>query len=451
MGYEGRTISNVPVLDEILKIRRQIADLMGFETYADFILDVKMAKNSKNALDFLYDLKEKLTPIGEAEKKVFLQMKKEEHAKRGWDFDNELYLWDYRYYDRLWTEQKLGLDDEKVKEYFPVNKVVPTILDIYRKLLSVNFYPIPKDSPEGKFWHEDVQGYAVWDHQDGKDGDFLGYMYLDLFPRENKYGHAAVWGLIPGFTKEDGTRSYPVVCMVANLAKPTPNRPALMKHSDVVTFFHEMGHAFHGLCSKTQIPRFHGTAVARDFVEAPSQMLENWCFIPEQLKEMSEHYETGEHLPDDLIEGIVKSKNANLGLFNLRQLFLGIFDMTMHTSKEDLDLSKLWCETREKVSLVSTDGEIVGGQSAFGHIAGGYEAGYYGYLYSQVFAADMFETIFAADAMSPASGMKYRNSILKPGGSRDEMDSLKEFLGREPNNEAFLKQLLSGAEPEAKL
>lgn len=116
----------------------------------------------------------------------------------------------------------------------------------------------------------------MWDHQDGKDGEFLGYMYLDLFPRENKYGHAAVWGLIPGWTKEDGSRSYPTVCMVANLAKPTPKRPALMKHSDVVTFFHEMGHAFHGLCSKTQFGRFHGTHVARDFVEAPSQMLENW-------------------------------------------------------------------------------------------------------------------------------------------------------------------------------
>jgi Zn-dependent oligopeptidase len=122
----------------------------------------------------------------------------------------------------------------------------------------------------------DAEAYAVWDHQDGKDGEFLGYMYLDLFPRENKYGHAAVWGLIPGWTKEDGGRSYPTVCMVANLAKPTPKRPALMKHSDVVTFFHEMGHAFHGLCSQTQFSRFHGTRVARDFVEAPSQMLENW-------------------------------------------------------------------------------------------------------------------------------------------------------------------------------
>ncbi|TXT07346.1 hypothetical protein VHUM_03066 [Vanrija humicola] len=447
LGYEGKTIKNAPVLDEVVKLRRKVAELLGFDNFADYILDIKMAKNSKNVLDFLNDLQEKLTPLGEAEKQKFLKVKKAEHEKRGLPVENELYLWDYRYYDRLTTERDLALDDNKVKEYFPVDKVVPTILDIYRQLLSVQFYPVPRDDEHGgKTWHKDAEAYAVWDApKDGKE-TFLGYMYLDLFPRENKYGHAAVWGLIPGYTKADGSRAYPTVCMVANLAKPTPTRPALMKHDDVVTFFHEMGHAFHGLCSATQFSRFHGTHVSRDFVEAPSQMLENWCWLPEQLKTMSEHYETHEHLPDDLIASIVKSKNLNQGLFNLRQLFFGLYDMTLHTSKDDLDLTKLWCDLREKTSLVSTDGEYVGGQSGFAHIVGGYAAGYYGYLYSLVFAADMFESVFSADPMNPANGLKYRAEILGPGGSRDEAESLRKFLGRDPNNKAFLKQLLSGAE-----
>ncbi|BEI82885.1 hypothetical protein CcaverHIS002_0307530 [Cutaneotrichosporon cavernicola] len=411
---------------------------------------IKMAKDSKTVMDFLNDLRTKLTPLGEAEKKNFLELKKEVHKEKGYAPDDELNLWDYRYYDRLWTERKLALDDEKVKEYFPVSKVVPTILDIYKQLLSVQFYPVPRDEEHGgNTWHNDAEAYAVWDHQDGKDTEFLGYMYLDLFPRENKYGHAAVWGLIPGWTKEDGGRSYPTVCMVANLAKPTPKRPALMKHSDVVTFFHEMGHAFHGLCSRTQFSRFHGTHVARDFVEAPSQMLENWCWLPEQLKSMSSHYETGESLPDDLIQSIVKSKNVNQGLFNLRQLFFGLYDMTLHTSKENIDQTKLWCDLRKDVSLVTTKGEYIGGQSGFAHIVGGYGAGYYGYLYSLVFAADMFETVFSKAPMSPENGMKYRNEILKVGGSRDEMDSLVALLGRKPTNDAFLRDLLGGAEGEA--
>lgn len=207
-----------------------------------------MAKDAKTVMAFLDDLEKKLKPVGEAERDKLLALKKKVHEKHGWAEDSDFNLWDYRYYDRLWTEQELALgeqrvkqqltaDDEKVKEYFPVSKVVPTILDIYKKLLSLEFYTIPKEQG-GEAWHDEVQSYAVWDKP---SGEFLGYMYLDLFPRENKYGHAAVWGLISGWTKDDGSRAYPVVCMVANLAKPTPKRPALMKHSDVVTFFVSLG------------------------------------------------------------------------------------------------------------------------------------------------------------------------------------------------------------------
>ncbi|KAI5478751.1 metallopeptidase MepB [Pseudohyphozyma bogoriensis] len=434
LGYEGKTIQNVPVLAEIVRLRRQVAALLGWDTYAGYVLDVKMAKKPERVFE---DLETKLKPLGEAEKKKLLELKKSVHLERGWPVEEELWLWDYRYYDRLFVERELNLDEEALKSYFSVSKVVPTILDIYRTLLGVKFFKVPRDEKHGgQTWHEDAEMYAVWDSK-GEDetGEFLGYMHLDLFPRENKYGHAAVWGLIPGWTAEDGTRNYPVVNMVANLAKATPTTPALMKHDSVVTFFHEFGHAFHGLCSKTQFARFHGTSVARDFVEAPSQMLEHWCWTKDQLKQMSSHYETGEPLSDELIANIIKSKNVNQGLFNLRQLFHGKYDMLVHTSKKDQDMTKLWVDLREKTSLVSTSGD-----------AGGYEAGYYGYLYSQAFSADMFKTVFKDDPMSPKNGAHYRKEILQPGGSREEMDSLVAFLGREPNNVAFLEDLMGSSE-----
>jgi len=228
--------------------------------------------------------------------------------------------------------------------------------------------------------------------------------------------------------------------MVANLAKPTTDKPALMRHDDVVTFFHEMGHVFHGLLSKTKYSRFHGTSVARDFVEAPSQMLENWCWEPKVLQQMSSHYQTKEPLPAELIEKIIKSRYVNIGLFYLRQLFFAKFDLKVHTDQVSEDYTQLWNTMREKISLVKHD-KVCPGQATFGHITGGYDAGYYGYTYSLVFAADMYATVFKADPLNPASGKLYRDKILCPGGSREELDSLKDFLNREPNSNAFLEEL----------
>jgi metallopeptidase MepB len=309
---------------------------------------------------------------------------------------------------------------------------------------------------DAKLWHPDVQFFSVWEKDAKDNNDFLGYTYLDLFPREGKYSHAAVWPIISGRLLEDGSRRYPVTAMVANLAKPTPTKPAIMRHDDVVTFFHEMGHVFHGLLSRTQFARFHGTSVARDFVEAPSQMLENWCWEPSVLKRMSSHYKTKEPLPDDLIQKLIKSRFVNAGLFNLRQIFFGTFDIEVHTdttgpkSESEKErgehYTRMWCDMREKISLVKTGDEITPGQGTFGHITGGYDAGYYGYLYSLVFSMDMYETVFAEDPMSPTAGKKYRDCILRPGGSRDETISLKEFLGREPSSKAFRDKILGGTQ-----
>ncbi|KAG0139858.1 hypothetical protein CROQUDRAFT_54131 [Cronartium quercuum f. sp. fusiforme G11] len=454
LGYESRTSMNVPILNKILDLRREASKILKKENWAEYILEPKMIKNAKSVYSFLNDLKNKINPIGSKELEILLNLKKNEVNEFNFNTSpNKFYVWDFRYYDRMYAEKTLDLKEDLVKEYFPVSKVVEVILETYQSLLSVKFFEV-KDA---KTWHPSASQWAVWESKAIEDGSandgkgFLGYMHLDIEPRENKYGHAAVWGLIPGYEKSNGLRNYPVCSMVANLAKETVNKPALLSHDSVVTFFHEMGHAFHQLCSKTKYARFHGTAVARDFVEAPSQMLENWCWTESQLLKMSQHYQRpNEKLPKDLIQKIINSRDLNSGLFNLRQIFFGMFDMHVHTiSTPDTDLSKTWCEMRKEISLVEDDGENAPGQSSFGHIVGFVDpAGYYGYLYSQSFSADMFATVFEDDPMSPISGQKYRKEILEPGGSRDEMESLKAFLGREPNNEAFMRRLLGHVRKE---
>ncbi|KAL0577646.1 metalloendopeptidase [Marasmius crinis-equi] len=461
-GHESRLDVNVPLLSKALDLRRKIASLLGYKTWADYITEVKMIKDAKGVFDFLDDLESKLRPVGVKDRETLLALKKKDHEELGLPFDGEFYIWDYRYYDRKFVETTLDLDDMVVKEYFPVLQVVPTILEIYQHLLGVRFEEIK----DGSTWHPDVQQFAVWEKDAKDESGFIGYCYLDLYPRASKYSHAAVWPLLAGYDKSDGKRSYPIAAMVANLAKPTPDKPALMRHDDVVTFFHEMGHVFHGLLSRTKFSRFHGTSVARDFVEAPSQMLENWCWEPKVLEKMSSHYETKKPLSSELIDKLIKSRYVNIGLFYLRQIFFAKFDIKVHTDQDPADYTELWSTMREKISLVKS-GKPCPGQGTFGHITGGYDAGYYGYTYSLVFAADMYgkklstkhvvsrniltivfaATVFKADPLDPERGQRYRDKILRPGGSREELDSLKDFLGRDPDSDAFIKEIFGGKVP----
>ncbi|TKA75884.1 hypothetical protein B0A49_03232, partial [Cryomyces minteri] len=279
------------------------------------------------------------------------------------------------------------------------------------------------------------------------------------------------FNLQPGYIDENGKRRYPATALVCNFSKPTPKKPSLLKHDEVVTLFHELGHGIHDLVSRTTYSRFHGTSTVRDFVEAPSQMLENWCWTASQLRSLSKHYsylspeyqstyelsssdasKPSEHMPDDLIDNIVKTRHVNDALFNLRQLHFGIFDMTVHEAKnhadvEKLEISETYNRLRKEISKL--DGpEALGesyswgnGQSTFGHLIGGYDAGYYGYLSSQVYSADMFHSVFKSNPMNGTEGRRYRHTVLERGGSQDEMQTLEDFLGRKPSTEAFYKEL----------
>ncbi|KAI1133216.1 Metalloprotease [Nemania abortiva] len=460
IANENKCNENAPRFKEALLLRDEAARMLGYDNHAAFRIEDKMAKLPETVNTFLSDLRTKLAPGGVKERAHLLELKKKDEESRGLAFDGKFYLWDNRFYDRMMVEQEYSIDEVKISEYFPLQSTVQGMLGIFEKLFGLVFVELDQGerqrlSPTGKAediaWHKDVIIFSVWD--DASEGDgFVGYLYLDLHPRQGKYGHAANFSLQPGYLRKDGSRRFPATALVCNFSKPTEKKPSLLKHDEVVTLFHELGHGIHDLSGRVRYSRFHGTATVRDFVEAPSQMLENWCWTASQLKSLSNHYETGEKIPDDLIEKLISTKHVNDALFNLRQLHFGIFDMTVHSPNsheelEKLDASKLYNELRAEIcglegpEAFGEKGTWGHGQATFSHLIGGYDAGYYGYLSSEVYSADMFHTSFKKDPMNGKEGRRYRHTVLERGGSQDEMETLKQFLGRAPSSEAFYAEL----------
>lgn len=394
---ENKLNQNVPLFREAILLRDEAARLLGYPNHAAFKIEDKMAKTPKTVNDFLGDLRHRLAPGGVEEKKVLLQLKEQDVKSRAVDFDHRFYLWDNRFYDRMLLEKEYSLDQEKLAEYFPLETSISGMLGIFEQLFGLVFIEVTGSdrssiSPTGKgddiVWHPDVKVFSVWDDE-GEGSGFVGYLYLDLHPREGKYGHAANFNLQPGFIGQDGKRRYPATALVCNFSKPTPKKPSLLKHDEVVTLFHELGHGIHDLVSRTIYSKYHGTNTVRDFVEAPSQMLENWCWTPSQLKALSHHYSSlspeyeaawneqqkgkskpDVQLPDELIENLIRTKHVNDALSNLRQLHFGIFDMTVHGPKSHAELeafkiSELYNDLRKEITQL--DGpEVLGEPSNWG-------------------------------------------------------------------------------------
>lgn len=419
---ENKCNQNAPLFKEAIVLRDEAARILGYPNHATFRIEDKMAKTPKTVDDFLGDLRQRLAPGGVDEIAKLKELKAKDLKTRGLENQNDgrYYLWDNRFYDTLMLEQEFSLDQEAIAEYFPLETTIRGMLQIFEELFGLVFVQITgKDrdaiSETGKgddiVWHEDVQVFSVWDDE-GEGSGFVGYLYLDLHPRDGKYGHAANFNLQPGFIDENGKRRYPATALVCNFSKPTPKKPSLLKHDEVVTLFHELGHGIHDLVSKTTYSRFHGTSTVRDFVEAPSQMLENWCWTPSQIKSLSKHYshlsssykeawtesqsessksQPPEQMPDSLIDNIVKTRHVNDALFNLRQLHFGIFDMTVHEGEsheaiKNLNVPELYNRLRKEISKLDGPEDLGegyewgNGQATFGHLIGGYDAGYYGYL-----------------------------------------------------------------------
>ncbi len=419
---------NVELLEKTLTLRREIARLLGYKNHAELRLEDRMAKNPKTVMAFLKDLQKKLKPLGKKEDKEMIAYKNSKTGKNS----RTLYSWESGYWSNKFRKENLELDSEKIKEYFPSQVVIDGMLDLFGGVFGITFEPV--NIP---VWHPDVKAFKI---KDKASGELVAYFYMDLYPREGKYKHAACFGLVEGEEKQDGTYQNPFVAIVANLNKPSGDTPSLLKHSEVETLFHEFGHVLHNALTKAKYSAFSGTSVSWDFVEAPSQMLERWAWDPQVLKKISKHYKTGEALPDDLIKRMIAAKNFGAGGMYLRQDFFAQYDMTLHTADTTPDTTKLYFELTKKIrGLPLTKGTIP--QASFGHIMGGYDAGYYGYLWSEVIAEDFFGEFKKNGIFNPETGLKFRREILEKGGTLDEEKMVENFLGRPADNKPFLKSI----------
>lgn len=419
---------NVELLEKTVTLRREVAHLLGYPTHADLKLEKRMAKNPQNVMKFLKDLQKKLKPFGKEEDKQMVAYKNEKTGKKS----RTIYPYESGYWSNKYRKENLELDSEKIKEYFPSQVVIDGMLELFGNLFGITFEPanIPT-------WHPDVKAFAI---KDKADGHLVAYFYMDLYPREGKYKHAACFDLVNGEEKEDGTWQIPFVAIVANMNKPSETTPSLLKHSEVETLFHEFGHVLHNALTKSKYGAFSGTSVSWDFVEAPSQLLERWAWNPQVLKKISKHYKTGEPLPDDLIQKMIAAKNFGAAGAYLRQNFFAQYDMTLHTASKTPDSTKLYFDLTKKIRALPLTKNTIP-QAAFGHIMGGYDAGYYGYLWSEVIAEDFFSEFEKNGVFNPEIGLKYRREILEKGGTEDEEKLVENFLGRPADNGPFLKSL----------
>lgn len=428
-AYWNRAPQNTELLEQAVLLRQEIAKILKYETWADHQTAGRMAGTGAAVKERLTSLKEKLVLKNKSDVERMLKAKKEMEDANA----TELSAWDILYFENQIKKKDFELDDATIRAYFPKDTVMKGMFEVYSILLGVTFEEVQNP----KVWHESVKQYAV---RDGATNNIVAYFYADLFPREGKYGHAAAFPLLSGRVLPDGKYSIPVASIVANMAPPTGDMPSLLSHDEVETIFHEFGHIMHQILTRAPYSGLSGTSVARDYVEAPSQMLEGWVYDSEILKMISGHYKTGEALPEDLLKKIIAAQDFNKGYYYTRQLMLGTFDYAIHSTKGAVKVNDVYNKLYEEMIGVKPI-EGANFPAGFGHMMGGYDAGYYGYIWSEVYAADMFSEFQKGGLLNANLGMKYRTTILEQGGMVDPLKLVEMFLGRASNNDAFYKKL----------
>ena len=418
--------ANVPVLHEAIALRDEIATTLGYESWADYVLEIRMAKSPQAVQTFLVDLERRVAVKARRDLAALQDLR----AASG-DGADAVEIWDWRYYTQRLLRERHQVDPFAVAEYFPLDAVLDGLFHVYQELVGVRF--VPRD--DASVWHPDVR---VFDIADMDDDRLIGHVYLDLYPRPGKFGHAAAFTLRGGRDLPDGGYQRPVSALVANFTKPRSETPSLLRHSEVVTLFHEFGHILHQTLTRSRFIRFSGTRVQRDFVEAPSQMLEHWCWEPSVLERMTRHYRSGESLPADLQARMVAAKHVSSGIATLRQIYFARLDLAAHGPGAHKDTDALSRDLHPITGFPFPEGTHF--QAGFGHLFG-YDAGYYGYLWSRVFGDDMYTRFEASDAQAAGVGWEYRRRILETGGVVDGDALVRDFLGREPTQDAFLRDL----------
>lgn len=419
---------NTILFQKVIAARQDLAKVLGYKNWFDYRTESRMAKSSDNVRKFLTELKEKLAKANKQDMEQLLAYKKKLDPKA-----TKLNQWDLMYLEFQMKKNNFKVDGNVVREYFPADVVTKGMFEVYSQILGVKYVEVP-DAP---VWAEGVKLYEV---RDKKADKLIGYFYADFFTREGKYNHAAAFPLIKGRLK-DGEYTYPITAVVSNFSAPTKDKPSLLPHREVETMFHEFGHVMHGVLTKAPYGSLSGTSTTRDFVEAPSQMLENWVWEPTILEKISGHYaDHSKKLPKELLKKMIEARDFQQGRFYTRQLSFGLFDLAIHTESGKIDVTKTYDDIFRALFEIDQvkDSHF---PATFGHMMGGYDGGYYGYLWSKVFAQDMFTVFQKEGVLSPKAGARYRENILAPGDMEDANELLKKFLGREPNNKAFFKQL----------
>ena len=420
--------NNLEIVQKLVNLRLERAQLLGFETVADYVLSRRMAENSANVYKLLNEMLEAYTPTAHQEVEEVKNLAKE---LEGEDF--ELMPWDWAYYSEKLKEKKFNLNEEELRPYFELKNVIQGVFGLATRLYGITF----QENSDIPVYHPDVKAYEVHD----KDGSFLAVLYTDFHPRASKRSGAWMTSYKEQWKDEKGN-SRPHVSVTMNFTKPSEDKPALLTFSEVNTFLHEFGHALHGMFADTTYQSMSGTNVYWDFVELPSQIMENFAIEKDFLNTFAKHYETGENIPEEMIQRIVDASNFNVAYACLRQLSFGLLDMAWYTRTEPFEgdvrayEKKAWEKTQVLPSVEETCMTV-----QFSHImAGGYAAGYYSYKWAEVLDADAFSLFQEKGIFDAATANSFRENVLSKGGTEHPMVLYKRFRGQEPSIDALLKR-----------
>ena len=432
-AYNSRAIGgendNTEIVKQIVDLRIKIANILGYETYADYALEERMAKSRTTVNEFIKNL---LEPSMKYAKKDVADVLA--YARKNGFEDTKLMPWDFSYWSERYQEAEYALNAEELKPYFQLESCIDAVFGLANRLYGINF----KELDDVPVYHEDVKVYEVTE----ADGTHLALFYADFFPRASKRGGAWMTEF-RGQSIRDGKEYRPFISIVCNFTKPTADAPSLITHDEFTTFLHEFGHALHGIFAQGRYGSLTGTSVSRDFVELPSQIMENWAFEPEYLNSFAKHYQTGEPIPAELIEKVVAAKNYLAGYGQVRQLYFGYLDMAWHTLKEVPAMSTIEFEQQTLAPYaVMPAVEGTGFSTSFSHIfSGGYSAGYYSYKWAEVLEADAFSLFKEKGIFNTEVSSSFRENILSKGGTEDADILYRNFRGHDPQPEALMKKL----------